>query len=81
MAKKYLMQVKIFYLVISVMVGYQLQDQSEEPLGDLFLAKSGGLAHYSSYDKSGNNADFRTIAPGETLVLVDHKGAGVLRRW
>ncbi len=75
------MQGKIFCLIISVLVTRQLQAQSEGPLGDLFLAKSGGLALYSSYDKSGNNADFRTIAPGETLVLADHKGAGVLRRW
>lgn len=55
--------------------------QSEGPLGDLFLAREGGLRHYSSYDSSGNNADFRTLAPGQTLTLVDHKGAGVLRRW
>src|SRR5687767_11345558 len=54
---------------------------SEGPLGDLFLAKEGGLAHYFSYDTSGNNADFRKINPGETLILVDHKGAGVVRRW
>jgi hypothetical protein len=54
---------------------------SEGPLGDLFIAKEGGLAHYSSYDTSGKNADFRKINPGETLVLVDHKGAGVVRRW
>jgi hypothetical protein len=79
--KNRLMHGKIFCLIISVLVTCQLQAQSEGPLGDLFLAKSGGLAHYSSYDKSGNNADFRTIAPGETLVLADHKGAGVLRRW
>lgn len=55
--------------------------QSEGPLGDLFLAKEGGLRHYSSYDSTGKNADFRTLAPGQTLTLVDHKGAGVLRRW
>lgn len=55
--------------------------QTDGPLGDLFLAKEGGLAHYSSYDTSGGNADFRVLAPGQTLVLVDHKGAGVLRRW
>lgn len=55
--------------------------QTDGPLGNLFLAKEGGLAHYSSYDTTGNNADFRKIAPGETLVLVDHRGAGVLRRW
>ena len=51
------------------------------PLGDLYLSRDGGLAHYSSADPSGGNADFRPIAPGETLTLVDHNGAGVLRRW
>ena len=54
---------------------------SDGPLGDLFLAKEGGLVHYSSYDTAGNNADFRILAPGEKLVLVNHKGAGVVRRW
>jgi hypothetical protein len=53
----------------------------EGPLGDLFLSKEGGLKHYSSYDTTGGNADFRTLAPGEKLVLVNHKGAGVVRRW
>jgi hypothetical protein len=58
-----------------------LNAQTDGPLGDLFLAKEGGLAHYSSYDSSGKNADFRVLAPGQTLVLADHKGAGVVRRW
>jgi Protein of unknown function (DUF2961) len=30
----------------------------------------------SSYDRSGGNADFRTIAPRETLVLMDETGPG-----
>ena len=30
----------------------------------------------SSYDRSGGNADYRHIAPGETLVLMDERGAG-----
>lgn len=51
------------------------------PLGDLYLAREGGLAHYSSTDATGGNDDRRPIAPGETLVLVDHHGAGVVRRW
>lgn len=67
--------------VLSCLVTLSSGAQSEGPLGDLFMAKEGGLAHYSSYDSSGNNADFRTLAPGQTLVLMDHKGAGVLRRW
>ncbi|WP_207491656.1 DUF2961 domain-containing protein [Aridibaculum aurantiacum] len=55
--------------------------QTEGPLGDLFMAKEGALAHYSSYDSTGGNADFKRIEPGQTLVLANHKGAGVLRRW
>lgn len=57
------------------------QARSEGPLGDLYFARDGGLAHYSSADPTGGNADFRPIAPGETLTLVDHTGAGVVRRW
>lgn len=32
----------------------------------------------SSYDRSGGNADFRTIAPGETLTLLDEAGPGLI---
>ncbi|MGH7480875.1 MAG: glycoside hydrolase family 172 protein [Longimicrobiales bacterium] len=55
--------------------------QTLGPLGDLYLERDGGLAHYSSADPTGGNSDRRAIAPGETLVLVDHEGAGVVRRW
>lgn len=55
--------------------------QSDGPLGDLFMAKDGGLVHYSSTDPTGGNEDRRRIEPGEELVLVDHEGAGVVRRW
>ncbi|MGQ0560529.1 MAG: DUF2961 domain-containing protein [Gemmatimonadota bacterium] len=50
-------------------------------LGDLHRAREGGLAHYSSADSTGGNADFRVIAPGQTLLLVDHDGPGIVRRW
>ena len=59
--------------------GAQLVDGG--PLGDLYRAREGGLAHYSSADPTGGNSDRRPIAPGETLELVDHDGAGVVRRW
>jgi D-arabinan exo alpha-(1,3)/(1,5)-arabinofuranosidase (non-reducing end) len=36
------------------------------------------LKRVSSYDRSGGNADFREIAPGETLTLMDVDGPGVL---
>ena len=32
----------------------------------------------SSYDRTGANADFRTIAPGETLTLLDDAGPGLI---
>src|SRR2546421_12845529 len=32
----------------------------------------------SSYDRSGANADFRTVAPGETLTLLDEAGPGLV---
>jgi hypothetical protein len=36
------------------------------------------LKRVSSFDRSGGNADFREIAPGETLTLMDVDGPGVL---
>jgi len=32
----------------------------------------------SSYDRTGGNADFRTIAAGETLTLMDEAGPGII---
>src|SRR2546421_1979806 len=32
----------------------------------------------SSYDRSGANADFRTIAPGDTLTVLDEAGPGLI---
>lgn len=57
------------------------QEVGRGPLGDLFLPRDGGIAHYSSYDRTGGNDDFVVIQPGETHTLVDHEGAGVVRRW
>ncbi|HEU5211048.1 MAG TPA: glycoside hydrolase family 172 protein [Longimicrobiales bacterium] len=39
-----------------------------------------GAAHYSSYDRTGGNDDWVAIAPGETPTLMEHDGAGVVRR-
>jgi hypothetical protein len=71
----------IFVLTLLYPVDTVGQAQAMGPLGDLYLAREGGLAHYSSADPSGGNDDRRPVAPGETLVLVDHEGAGVVRRW
>jgi len=79
------MIIRIFTLLVAATAIHVLQVHAqtmpEGPLGDLYFPRDGGLAHYSSTDPTGGNDDRRPIAPGETLVLVDHHGAGVVRRW
>jgi hypothetical protein len=50
-------------------------------LDALMLPRGGHIANYSSYDRKFGNDDFRAIAPGQTITLVDHRGAGIVRRW
>ena len=50
-------------------------------LDALILPRASRLAHYSSQDTTLRNDDFRRLAPGETVTLVDHQGAGIVRRW
>jgi hypothetical protein len=50
-------------------------------LDDLVRARGTRLAHYSSFDPRQRNDDFRPLAPGESVTLVDHTGAGIVRRW
>lgn len=37
--------------------------------------------HASSFDRKGGNDDFRPLAPGETIELLNAPGAGVVRRF
>lgn len=48
-------------------------------LADLATARAGRSRRCSSWDRTGRNADARPIEPGETLVLADIPGAGVIR--
>lgn len=59
----------------------QVDQLGRGTLGSLFLPRESRLVHYASTDPAGQNADFRAIVPGETLVLMDHEGAGIVRRW
>ena len=36
------------------------------------------LKRVSSYDRTGANADYRRVAPGETLTLLDEPGPGAI---
>jgi len=51
------------------------------PLTDLALRHPGTAHHEGSWDRSGGNGDARHVKPGETLVLLDYKGAGIIRRF
>src|SRR5258705_11085167 len=57
--------------VISPLVSAQ---NASEWLAGLPQAKDYGPKQASSYDRSGRNAVYRKIAPGETLVLMDEAG-------
>ena len=50
-------------------------------LGELARAKGGTPLHEGSWDRKGGNGDLRRVAPGETLTLLDHQGAGIVRRF
>jgi hypothetical protein len=55
--------------------------QPEAPLDSLFLLKNSKTARISSYDRTGGNHDWVDIAPGETKVMAEIPGAGVIRRF
>jgi len=53
------------------------------PIGTLFdlsKADTWKTQRESSYDRSGANVDFRRIAPGGRLVLLDVEGSGIVTR-
>ncbi len=51
------------------------------PLSSLILPKNGTPKHEGSWDRSGGNGDARPVKPGDTLTLLDYKGAGIIRRF
>jgi hypothetical protein len=53
------------------------QDSTSQ-LASLPQAKDYIQHRVSSYDRTGGNADARTIAPGETLTLLDESGPGLI---
>ncbi len=50
-------------------------------LGSLILPNNGVTKHEGSWDRRGGNADMRGVNPGETITLMDVKGAGIVRRF
>ncbi len=50
-------------------------------LGNLLLERSGEAMHAGSWDRQGHNGDARSIAAGQTLVLLHYHGAGIVRHF
>ena len=51
------------------------------PLAGLMLPHDGVAKHEGSWDRSGGNGDARAVDPGQTITLLDYKGAGIIRRF
>ena len=68
---------RLFCLALSVVAAWPVSAQLDE----LRKPRQSSMAHYSSFDANRRNEDSRRIEPGATLTLVDHQGAGVVRRW
>ena len=49
---------------------------ADSQLSDLSRLKDYRLLRSSSYDRSGGNADFRQVAPGGTMAVLDEDGPG-----
>lgn len=69
---------KSVILLLLLLVVPAVAQTSGSELTDLSQAKDYVQHRSSSYDRSGGNADARTIAPGETLTLLDAAGPGLI---
>ena len=52
--------------------------QSQAWLGGLAEPRDYIQKRVSSYDHSGGNRDYKTIAPGDTLTILDEHGPGII---
>ena len=68
-------------VLVAIRAAVAIAQQPGGSLDALVLPRSSRIAHYSSLDSLGRNDDFRRVAPGQTITLVDHTGAGIVRRW
>jgi len=75
MAMRILLSTVLVFLAAAV----SAQDLPHGAYYELMIATDTSTARVSSYDKSGGNQDYRSIAPGETLELANLDGAGVIR--
>src|SRR5271157_2518691 len=70
---------RLFALLTFCLLAFPLFAQDPSAwLATLPQAKDYVQHRASSYDRTGGNADFRTIAAGETLTLLDENGPGLI---
>jgi hypothetical protein len=69
---------KKLLVVLAIFCCSSMLYSQDSSLSSLPAAKDYVQHRASSYDRSGGNNDFRTIAPGETLTLLDDSGPGLI---
>jgi Protein of unknown function (DUF2961) len=71
-----------FFAIVLVLFGLSALAHAQSPANSTFSSLTQPHDYVqkriSSYDRSGGNADFRQIAPGETLTLFDEAGPGTI---
>ena len=65
-------------LLVSLIGGAAMLAQWGSSLSSLPETHDYVLKRVSSYDRSGGNADYRTIEPGATLTVLDESGPGII---
>jgi hypothetical protein len=68
------LRLSVLFLVAAGVLSAQMRDW----IAGLTEPHDYAQKRVSSYDRSGGNDDFRTIAPGETLTILDEPGPGVI---
>ena len=65
-------------MLLFLLAGTALFAQTRDGIGGLTEPHDYVQKRVSSYDRTGGNEDFRTIAPGETLTILDDSGPGII---
>jgi len=70
------------FLIVLIFIGMSGAARAQSPASSSFsgltVPRDYVQKRISSYDRSGGNADFRQIAPGETLTLFEEAGPGTI---
>jgi len=78
MARSVLFRIAIFFLLSTAVTSAQSCLESASPLWNLAAPHDYVQKRASSYARDGGNADYRALAPAETLTLLDESGPGVI---